>query len=414
MSRIDSFVSLRAPVRRHLLAQLGALTLSLGLAACGGGGGGGGGGSDDSGNTGGSNPAVSFTSGMISGFGSIIVNGVRFDDSAASILDDKGGRLSRDDLRLGAQVEIEGGSIDRSSGRATALTIRVGSELKGRVTAVNLGGQSLNMLGQTVLVTSTTVFDDSLGGGLSAISVGQLIEVHARYDAAQGAYVASRIEREDGSNEFKLRGMVSALDSTAKTFRIGSAVINYAAVSSVPANLADGAWIRVRVQPAQVDGQWVATSLEDGRHRSGDDRSETEVKGFITAWTSATQFSVDGMPVDASGAEFKDGRTAIVLGAYVEVEGALRDGMLVAREVKLEDDDHGGQGEDFELHGSISALDTVNHRFTLRGVTVDYSQVSEWRELSETALANGLTVEVKGGLSSDRSMLLAWRISRED
>ncbi|MBN8487892.1 MAG: hypothetical protein J0M20_09255 [Burkholderiales bacterium] len=411
MSRIDSLAFFRAASRRQILGQLGALTLSLGLVGCGGGGGGG---ADDSGNTGGSNPVVSFTSGAISGFGSIIVNGVRFDDSAASILDDKGGRLSRDDLHLGAQVEIEGGSIDRSSGRATALTIRVGSELKGSVTAVNLGAQSLELLGQTVLVTSTTVFDDSLGGGLSAIRVGQLIEVHARYDAAQGAYVASRIEREDSSNEFKLRGMVSALDSAAKTFRIGSAVINFAAVTSVPAGLADGAWIRVRVQPAQVDGQWVATSLEDGRHRSGDDRSETEVKGFITAWTSATQFSVDGMPVDASGAEFKDSRSAIVLGAFVEVEGALRDGVLIAREVKLEDDDEDERGEDFELHGTIAALDKANRRFTLRGITVDYSQVGEWRDLNESNLADGLNVEVKGGLSSDRSTLLAWRISRED
>jgi len=413
MSRIDSRFSLRATSRRQLLAQLGALTLSLGLVACGGGGGGAGG-ADDSGNTGGGGAAVSFTSGAISGFGSIIVNGVRFDDSAASILDDHGGRLSRDDLHLGSQVEIEGGSIDRSSGRATALTIRVGSELKGAVTAVNVGAQSLGMLGQTVLVTATTVFDDSLGGGLSAISVGQLIEVHARYDAAQGAYVASRIERESGSNEFKLRGMVSALDTTAKTFRIGQAVINYAAVTSVPATLADGAWLRVQVQPAQVNGQWVATSLEDGRHRSGDDRAETELKGFITAWTSATQFSVDGMPVDASAAEFKDGRSAIVLGAFVEVEGALRDGVLQAREVKLDDDGQGQGGEDFELHGALSALDTTLRRFTLRGVNVDYSQVAEWRDLSEAALANGLTIEVKGSLSADRSTLQASRISRED
>ncbi|MBQ0957683.1 hypothetical protein KAK06_01810 [Ideonella sp. 4Y11] len=412
MVRIASRSSVPAAARRQFLGRLSALTLSLGLAACGGGGGGGG--NDDSGNTGGSNPAVSFTSGVISGFGSIIVNGVRFDDSAATVLDDKGGRLSRDDLRLGAQVEIEGGSIDRASGRATALTIHVGSELKGRVTAVNPGAQSLSMLGQTVLITSTTVFDDSLGGGLSAISVGQLLEVYARYDASQGAYIATRIEREGSSSEFKLRGVVSSLDTSTQTFRIGSAVINYAAVTSVPTTLANGAWLRVRVQPTQVAGQWVATALEDGRHRSGDDRSETEVKGFITAWTSATRFSVDGMPVNADSAEFKDGRSVIVLGAFVEVEGALRDGVLVAREVKLEDDDDGHHGEDFELHGQLSGLDTVNQRFTLRGVSVDYSQVSEWRDLSEASLVDGLRVEVKGGLSSDGNTLMAWRISRED
>ncbi|MBQ0942186.1 hypothetical protein KAK07_02425 [Ideonella sp. 4Y16] len=412
MVRIATRSSVPAASRRQFLGRLSALTLSLGLAACGGGGGGGG--TDDSGHNGGSNSAVSFTSGVISGFGSIIVNGVRFDDSAATVLDDKGGRLSRDDLHLGSQVEIEGGSIDRNSGRATALTIRIGSELKGRVTAVNLGAQSISMLGQTVLVTSNTVFDDSLGGGFSAISVGQLLEVHARFDATQGAYVASRIERESSSSEFKLRGVVADLDTTAMTFRIGSAVINYASVTAVPATLANGAWIRVRVQPTQVAGQWVATALEDGRRSSGDDRSESEVRGFITAWTSATRFSVDGTPVNADSAEFKDGRSVIVLGAFVEVEGALRDGVLVAREVKLEDSDDSHHSEDFELHGQISGLNTAAKRFTLRGVTVDYSQVAEWRDLSEASLADGLSVEVKGGLSPDGNTLMASRISRED
>ncbi|MDH5540523.1 MAG: hypothetical protein OEY03_14070, partial [Rhizobacter sp.] len=42
--------------------------------------------------------ASSFTAGPITGFGSVIVNGVRFDDSSASISDDDGNSRSRDDL----------------------------------------------------------------------------------------------------------------------------------------------------------------------------------------------------------------------------------------------------------------------------------------------------------------------------
>lgn len=73
---------------RPLLFTLAASGALL-LAACGGGGGG--------------EPpraqASSFTSGAITGFGSVIVNGVRFDDAAAELVDEDGQRLGRDRRR---------------------------------------------------------------------------------------------------------------------------------------------------------------------------------------------------------------------------------------------------------------------------------------------------------------------------
>ena len=390
--------------RAVLLAGLGLVTT---LAACGGGGG-----ADDSGHTGAS--PFSYTAGAISGFGSIIVNGVRFDDSAATVVDDQGHAIGHDALQLGSQVEIEGGRIDRATGRATAMTIRVGSELLGSVSAVDAAAGTLVLLGQTIEVGASTAFDDSLPGGLAAVAVGAVLEVHAQLDTARGVYRASRIEAAAGATSFKLRGVVAALDTGAKTFQIGSAVVNYAQVAQVPGNLANGAWLKMRLQPAQVAGQWVATALDDGRRGRGDSASEAEVKGFITAWTSATQFSVDGLPVDASAATFRDGQAGVVLGARVEVEGAVVNGVLVATQVHLEDEGHEGHGEDYELHGTLSALDTTAKTFTLRGVQVDYGSVSTWRGLTAADLANDLKVEVKGSWSADRSRLVASRIARED
>jgi hypothetical protein len=67
----------------RLLPAVGsAALLAAVVAACGGGGGS---------TPPDSNPppaASSFTSGAISGFGSVIVNGVRFDDSGAEVVDD--------------------------------------------------------------------------------------------------------------------------------------------------------------------------------------------------------------------------------------------------------------------------------------------------------------------------------------
>jgi hypothetical protein len=73
-----------------------AVFAAAALAACGGGG--------DStaaptGTT--STPSSVYAAGPITGFGSVIVNGVRFDDSAATITDDDGRTLAESELHLG-------------------------------------------------------------------------------------------------------------------------------------------------------------------------------------------------------------------------------------------------------------------------------------------------------------------------
>src|SRR4051812_46921799 len=103
-------VTAGSPARQWI--QLVAATALL--AGCGGGGGDAatsplGGSSSSSG--------TSFAAGTIAGFGSVIVNGVRFDDSKAKVSDDDGGAAASSALRLGMQVEIQGGAVsDDGSG----------------------------------------------------------------------------------------------------------------------------------------------------------------------------------------------------------------------------------------------------------------------------------------------------------
>src|SRR5436190_3353739 len=245
----------------------------------------------------------SFAAGAISGFGSVIVNGVRFDDSAARIVDDDGRAADSSALKLGMRVEIDGGAVsdDGTGPRAAAKEIRFGSELVGPVASVDAAAKSLVILGQTVLVVDTTVIDDRLVGGFAAITVGSLVEVHGTRDAATGAITATRIEPTAAAAGIKLRGVVAHLDSTAKAFTIGAAMVSYAGVSAVPANLANGLIVRVRVQPAPVAGAMVAPRIDLATPRVND-ANEAEIEGSITAFTSSASFSVNGIAVDASNA----------------------------------------------------------------------------------------------------------------
>ncbi len=376
-----------------------AATLAFGLVACGGGG-------ADTPATVGTTGPQSFATGPITGLGSVIVNGIRFDDSSARVeSDDDGSLRTARELKLGMMVEVQAGAIDDSAGRAVAGVIRFGSELVGAVTALDAAASTLRMLDQTVEVKATTVFEEGLAG-FGALALGQVLEIHAQFDGASGRYIATRIEREDNANVYRLRGRIAGLDAAAKTFRIGDAVINYAGVpvADLP-SLADGQRVRVRLQTAKVGNQWVAVSVRSGVRRV-DDVGDARLRGLITAFTSAQQFEVQGIAIDASGARIEPNAAALVLGALVEVRGTASAGRVVASRVSVRNE----RDDDLrrvELHGSASALDTAAKTFMLREIKVDYSQVLEWKDGAAAELANGRQLEVKGVWSADRTTLIA-------
>jgi hypothetical protein len=381
------------------------LASSAWLAACGGGG--------DSSSNSPTESATAFVEGPISGFGSIIVNGVRYDDSTAAVLDDDDVSHGRDALKLGMMVAIDATQVDRAAGSGQALRIRFGSEIVGPVERVDLAADTLVLLGQTVRITATTVFDDSLSGGLAGLAVGRVLEVHALFDAASGQYVATRVEDDDDARTYQLRGTVANLDTAARSFTLGGARISYAglAAADVPASLANGQRVRARLQTTPVAGQWVAVALRSGQRKLGD-RDEAELQGTITAFTSTAAFEVNGVPVNAASARFPDGSAGVVLGARVEVEGHMLDGVLVAQEVDIESR-HAAERNDFELHGAISAMDSGSQTFVLRGVRVSYAGSPVYEDGSAAQLANGRRIEVKGQLSADRSVLQARKIDFE-
>lgn len=406
-----SISSSTAYTRRFVAASLAIGAI---LVACGGGSGGGGTTTDGSaaGATGSSDPDAtgSFAAGRIAGFGSIVVIGVRFDDSAASITDDEDASKSRSDLRLGMMVEIRGGPITQgagaSLGSATARTVRIVDEIKGPVEAK--AGSTLTVLGQTVTVAPGTVFED--GASLGAIAVGDILEVHGSV-GLNGQITATRIEVEDpgtGTSHFKLRGFVSNLDGAARTFSIGGARISFAGIAPPP-TLANGNLVRVRLDTVQTAGVWTATRID--HRRPFDNQDEAKVEGIVTAYSgSGTRFEVNGLPVDASGARFKDGSQAnLAVGVRVEVEGALRDGLLVASEVEFRDND---DEREVEIKDVIESVNPPSG-FVVRGVRFFHDSATRFKDGTVASLASGARVEVKGTLAADGTSVHADEVDFE-
>ena len=383
-------------------ARVGLLIAAF-VAGCGGG--------VDSGGTG--SPASAFASGPITGFGSIIVDGVHFDDRVATVSDLDGNLRSRDDLRLGMTADVRGSALGVDADGndvSTATSIVFGSEIRGPVSASNLAARTLTALGQTIDIATTTVFDAGLVGGQAALAVGDVVEVYGHDDVATGHYAATRVERKAAVATFALRGLVSALDTATKTFSIGAARISYAGLSpgGIPATLANDRFFRVLLGLAPVAGTWNAVGISDGSPVI-DNRQEARLKGLVSAFTSNAQFSVNGTPVDARAALFPNGTAGLGLGTRVEVQGSTTEGVLVASSVKVVNDDQTG-GQDFDVRGDITALDATAKTFVVHDVTVSYSGTVDFRDGSASDLALGRQVEARGMLSVDGTLLQASRI----
>ena len=95
----------------------------------------------------------------------------------------------------------------------------------------------------------------------------------------------------------------------------------------------------------------------------------------------------------------------------MEVEGSLVKGILVAKQVKLEDEKDTLK---FELHGKVGSLDPAKKTFVLRNVTVDFSKATFSNGIA-SGLKDGISiVEVKGVASTaNGSTITAIRISFE-
>jgi hypothetical protein len=375
----------RIPRRLALVTLLAGAGMIV-LPSCGGGGGGGDTAGVDTGGTG------AFSSGRISGFGSVIVNGVRYEDNAARITDDDGDvTLSADDLRLGMVVRVQAGGITPGSGdtlpSAAATTIAVESQIKGRVES-KTAPDTLVVFGQTVRVDAATVFEPGLT--FAAIGVGNVLEVHGFADAA-GVVTATRIERENNANEFKVRGVIANFDSTQRTFTIGTAKFIVPTAARLPSTaLQNGLFVRVRTQTVpDASGNWVVNRID--LRNAFEDRPEAEVEGILVS--TGGVLSVNGITLDVS--RLPAGAATALVGQRVEAEGQLVNGTLIVRDIKLDND-----AAEVDVRGTLADVNTTAQTFSVRGVTFHYSGLTRLDDGTIASnLNNGATVRVRGTLS---------------
>ena len=145
------------------------------------------------------------TSGTITAFGSVFVNGVRYDVSAAKLK--KNGRVVAQAALAVGEVALVRGKQNLSAGQGSAESVEVEDNVVGPVGTIT-GTSELTVLGQTVKVTAGTSFGKGITpADLTGLKAGDPVEVSGLADAT-GAIaespIALRVLNRDGALTFTL------------------------------------------------------------------------------------------------------------------------------------------------------------------------------------------------------------------
>jgi len=242
--------------------------------------------------------------GTVTGFGSVIVDGIEYDDANAAIGQDDGtGATINTDLKLGQRVKL---TLNADNSVASVAVL---PQLVGMADTAPDASGNLQVMRQWVRLSGAVL----AGFGSAGISAGDLLEIHGSWvlDNQLACYVliASRIEKLSAQPALlQLSGVVQTL--TGSAFRINSATGFVIQAASLPAGVAIGHWVRVWTTPTAWKGV-SSNTLQASR----------VVDGTLTADILSDQtLQLSGMVANYNSAS----RTVEVQGTRVQLDPSLQ------------------------------------------------------------------------------------------
>ena len=330
-------MSLRGQTARLLIGAVLMMFASFTFSTCGGTG---------SDLAGGGTGGTGISTGSITGFGSVVMNGVHFltDNNVAPgfvtmkkfMGMDNSSMMDRDLFRVGMVVTIHHGPNDNNAQQIEYL-----DNLQGRIAAKNSGADNtVTILGQTVIVGDAAVF--------ASLSPNDVAEVSGYVDAAgriRTTYIAMvpcSMMTMCPVGEFEVKGYVSGLSSSG--FRLGllpggtGTTVAVSFAPAVGAGLTDGMYVQVvTTDPQPVSGGITATRIDKLTPRTDfPEKAMVDLEGLVTASPSGSgnvlSFAVEGKRVQTDNNTQFAGGTApnIQPDVRLQVQGTENSGVLSA------------------------------------------------------------------------------------
>lgn len=283
-----------------------------------------------------------------------------------------------------AMVGIVGCSSGSDSSNTTAANVT------GRITgfgSVYVDDVEYETIGTNIMIDGVPATEDDL-------KVGMLVHIEGSDDGKNGN--ATSISFND-----EVEGVVTQTVAGGGLEVMGLAITtdgntNIVGVADI-ADLVEGDEVEISGYP-DGNGGIHATFIEFEGSYNGSD--EIEVKGMIANLT-ATTFDIGAMTVNYETADTSEAGS-LMEGMYVEVKAASAPdpvtGILTATKIELENGGdygiNGDEGEDLEIEGMITAIDTVStpNTITINGQTFE---VPEGLDISGLSVGDIIDIDIK-------------------
>jgi len=362
---------------RFSVVTISALLLALGACS-----------SSDSNHDDGTPPPPATTgvlsTGVITGFGSVYLNGERYGTSDVAVtMDDQAADMSQ--LRVGQYIELKGHR--HGAGDLDAEVIRYHNVLEGPINSTDVGADSFVAMGQTVRVTLDTAFGSEITpASVEGLAVGDVVEVSGVVPR-DGVIEATRIDLKPDGGPYDVTGYVSKVSVVEHRFDLSGLVVDYSTANmddfttGAPAVgdlvlvkgftfLADGAFLAIRVELRSED------RLTPG---PGD---LVEVEGLVADFVSVTDFKVAGWKVTTTlNTEYEHGTAAdLANDVHVFVKGvADATGVLVAHKIAFR------EVSEIRVVAQVDAI-TPYKELVLLGIEVATTGKPVYRDMSVLSL----------------------------
>lgn len=312
--------------------------------------------------------------GPVSGFGSVFVNGERFETDSDTEFRKGDDVSSESALRIGMIVKVRSRKKN-SAGEWIAENIEFDEDVKGPLDEIN--GNVLIVVGQTVNVTDDTRLDDGLT--LGDLVPGDILEVSG-HRVANDEIDALFIERKlfGEVNKYEVLGQVRDHDPEAMRFRIGGLSVNYALaeLDDLDGGISNDLLVEVEdenkayvagskiLDATEVEGENRFEFADDDANDIDEDADEFEIEGVISEIVDANSFRLAELLVSHdAGTEFLFGDALdLAVGTKVQVDGDMTAGGLHARKIKFQDNSARVAGRVNSVVGSV---------VTVMGIPVD-------------------------------------------
>ena len=349
---------------RTRITLLSALFSSILLSACGGGGGvatslilsGVGGTGIGVGGTG-------IVFGAITGFGSVFINGTRYDTSGASFIVD-GESLPESALKLGMVVKIEAETEDGEF-TGNAFEVVYNNEVQGPVDSAPVDKPGTNGMQKTFVVLGESItIDDTAtrfeGTSFADIDANDVVEVSGFRTTAPDTIFATYLKKisvPPAGSEAELRGTITGYTLVpSERFTLNGIVVEVGAatVNVDGGSLQNGLYVEVEgtIQGSAAPFGVLAAAIESADEDFGDEVDDVRLEGIISEYVDDSNFKIDGQLINAGGAEIEPMGAMLTDGLEVEIEGDIVGGTFIAGKVEVEE-------EESELRAFVAAVPPV-------------------------------------------------------